>query len=114
MNRIQKIMMALGFAFYGIAALLACSKDDEPMVENKTADIINFSFMPPEITVERGATVTWTNMDNATHTVTANDNSFNSGSLTNGNTYARRFDQAGTFTYRCTVHPRMMGTVIVQ
>jgi plastocyanin len=82
----------------------------------KTADVTiqNFAFSPATITVTVGTTVTWTNNDGATHTVTSDTGVFDSGNMANGKTYSRTFSQAGTFTYHCTIHPNMKATVIVQ
>jgi plastocyanin len=82
----------------------------------KTADVViqNFAFSPATITVTVGTTVTWTNNDGATHTVTSDTGAFDSGNIANGKTYSRTFSQAGTFAYHCTIHPNMKATVIVQ
>lgn len=74
----------------------------------------NFAFGPVTITVVIGVnnTVTWTNKDSTTHTVTANDGSFN-GNLPSGGTFTQTFTTAGTYTYHCSIHTYMKGTVIV-
>ena len=72
------------------------------------------AFTPATITVTAGTMVTWTNNDNMTHTVTADDNSFDSGNLTSGSNYSRTFSVAGTYPYHCTIHPNMIAKVIVQ
>ena len=73
-------------------------------------------YSPPSITVVMGVnnTVTWTNNDNAPHTVTATDGSFDSGNLNAGQSWTHTFTKPGTYTYRCTYHPWMTGTVIVE
>ncbi len=72
-------------------------------------------FDPATLTVKVGATVTWINMDSATHTVVWSDGSQGSGSLTNsGAPYARTFDTPGTFAYACGIHAAMKGTVVVE
>jgi plastocyanin len=74
----------------------------------------NFAFAPAMITVKVGDSVTWTNKDSTTHTVTADDKSFASGDLANGATFSFTFAKAGTFPYHCSIHPSMTGTVVVQ
>lgn len=75
-------------------------------------EIRDFSFVPNTITIPKGTTVTWTNRDTAPHTVTAD--SFNSGTLNQGQVFTNTFNQAGTFEYRCTIHSSMPhGKVIV-
>jgi plastocyanin len=76
-------------------------------------DISGFAFNPATITIPAGSTVTWTNSDSATHTITADDGTWDSGAVANGKTYSRTFDTAGTYKYHCAVHPSMTGTVIV-
>ncbi len=80
----------------------------------KTEDVSikNFSFGQP-LTVPVGTTVTWKNEDSMTHTVTATDNSFDSGDLEQGATFSFTFTKAGTYSYVCQLHPNMKGTVTV-
>jgi plastocyanin len=75
--------------------------------------IQGFAFNPQEITVAVGDTVTWTNMDSATHTVTFDEGDDSSGNIANGDTYEETFDTAGTFAYHCSIHSSMTGTVTV-
>ncbi len=63
--------------------------------------------------VEVGDTVTWTNDDNAVHTVTSADGSFDSESVQPGQSWSHTFIDAGEFNYFCTPHPWMRGTVVV-
>jgi plastocyanin len=77
--------------------------------------IQNFAFSPPDITVKKGTTVTWTNQDSTPHTVTEMDTQTgpDSGNLNPGAKYTFTFNQSGTFKYHCTLHPEMLGTVMV-
>ena len=74
--------------------------------------IRDFSFNPASIDAKLGETVTWTHNGEAPHTVTFDDGE-DSGSLGNGDDYTRTFDAAGSFPYKCAVHPAMTGTVEV-
>lgn len=76
-------------------------------------EIKGFAFNPATITIEKGTTVTWTQSDTAPHTVTENGNVFDSGRLTQGQTFSYTFNVAGTFEYHCSIHPSMKGKVIV-
>lgn len=77
--------------------------------------IQNFEYTPSSITIDSGDTVTWTNLDDARHTVTSDTgNELDSDLLSNGETYEHTFTEAGTFAYHCTPHPYMKGTVIVE
>lgn len=76
--------------------------------------IQNYAFSPATLTVNVGDKVTWTNMDSAPHSATADNNSFDTGVLENGQSGSVTFTKAGTYTYHCSVHPMMKATVIVQ
>ena len=76
--------------------------------------IANFAFDAPSVEVAVGATVTWTNNDSVAHTVTADDGSFDSGSIASGGTFSFTFTKAGTSTYHCAIHPNMKGTIVVK
>ena len=78
-----------------------------------TVTISNFKFVPQSITVKRGGVVTWVDSEGS-HTVTANDGSFDSGGLTAGKSFTHKFTKAGTFKYHCSFHGEdMSGTVTV-
>ncbi len=82
-------------------------------------DLLDSSFSPATITVSVGTTVTWTHKASAVHTVTSGsrgniDGMFNSGDMSNGNTFQFTFNSAGTFDYHCIYHNGMDGKVIVQ
>jgi plastocyanin len=78
-----------------------------------SVNIVDFAFDPSSITIEAGGTVTWTNTGNATHTVTSDDGTFNSGNIASGGTYSFTFDTPGTYTYHCSIHPNMTAEVVV-
>jgi plastocyanin len=76
----------------------------------------NLGFSPDVVTVVIGVnnTVVWTNNDAAPHTVTAKDNSFNSGNMNSGDVFQFTFNVPGTYKYGCNYHAWMAGTVIVK
>ena len=74
--------------------------------------ISNFTFTPADVTVKAGESVTWTNNDSVAHTVTGA--AFDSGQMAPGATYTHKFDTAGSFDYKCSIHPNMTGKVTVQ
>jgi plastocyanin len=76
--------------------------------------IEGFAFAPPTITAAVGEKVTWENHDPADHTVTAEDGSFDSGTLAAGATFEATFDRPGEYRYICALHPGMKGTVVVE
>jgi glucose/arabinose dehydrogenase/plastocyanin len=71
-------------------------------------------FNPSPLTVGKGTTVTWTNNDFATHTVTEVTNKFDSGILAPTQWFKHTFDEPGIVKYYCTLHPFMSGEVIVK
>jgi plastocyanin len=72
-------------------------------------------FSPNSVTIAIGATVTWTNRDSAPHTVTSSGGEFNeSPVLKQGQTFSNTFTTAGSFSYSCSIHPQMMGKIIVK
>jgi plastocyanin len=84
-------------------------------VKNTNAVMIsNYAYAPETITVKVGDTVTFTNNDSVAHTVTADDSSFDTGNIAQGESKTVTFDKAGTFSYHCTNHSNMTGTVVVE
>ena len=75
--------------------------------------IQDFFFSPSSVTVSVGDTVTWRNSGQAPHNATANDGSFKTPDLNNGQSGSHTFNSPGTFSYICTIHPNMHGTVRV-
>ena len=72
------------------------------------------AFSPGTTTVTVGSTVTWTNNDTITHTVSSDSGAFESGSLVAGAKFSFTFPTRGTFGYHCSPHPSMVGSVVVQ
>jgi plastocyanin len=70
-------------------------------------------FSPTSVTIAVGDTVTWRNTGDAPHNATADDGSFSTPTINNGQSASHTFSQAGTFSYTCTIHPQMKGTVRV-
>jgi plastocyanin len=109
--RREPLKRLLYLAILSIAALLICA----PAVsaQDKTVSIQDFSFSPGQITVAPGTTVTWVNKGPSPHTTTADDGSWDSGTLQQGEDFSFTFDQPGTYTYHCSIHPDMTATVKV-
>ncbi|HEY9206855.1 MAG TPA: cupredoxin family copper-binding protein [Candidatus Methanoperedens sp.] len=80
-----------------------------------SVEIKDFKFNPATITIAKGTTVTWTNMDSVAHTVTIKSGTgFDSGTLQTGDTFSFSFNTPGTFDYGCSIHTSMSGKIIVQ
>ncbi|HET6924634.1 MAG TPA: cupredoxin family copper-binding protein, partial [Candidatus Saccharimonadales bacterium] len=89
------------------------SNNLNPTATNQVT-IENMAFTPANISISSGSTVTWTNKDSVTHTVTETDGQ-NGPSLTvePGKSVVFTFDKPGIYRYHCTIHPSMTGTVTV-
>jgi plastocyanin len=72
------------------------------------------AYAPNPVTISAGGTVTWKNNDSVAHTSTADAGGWDSGTIAAGAQFSHTFQTAGTFTYHCTIHPGMIGTVTVQ
>lgn len=112
----------------GLAALLAVGSGlparsqkgftANPQQNTSTSEvkIDNFSFSPAVLTVSAGTTVTWTNRDDIPHTVVSSDDpkAFKSKVLDTDEKFTFTFSKPGTYAYFCSVHPKMVGKVVVQ
>jgi plastocyanin len=78
--------------------------------------IENFAFIPKELDITVGTTVTWQNVDDVPHTATSKGDVqvFDSGPLDTDDKFSFTFTQPGTYAYYCKVHPHMTGVVIVK
>ena len=112
----------LTFLLFNAVALLAAGsryfgpttqQGQEQTVEVK---IDNFSFLPTTLTVAAGTTVTWINRDDIPHTVVTSDDpkAFKSKALDTDDKFSFAFTKAGTYSYFCSIDPKMTGKVVVQ
>ena len=105
--------MKLKILFVAIVTLMIAScKSDTPVMTNQVT-LSGLSFSPKTLSVTTGTTVTWTDKEAITHTVTSDTGLFDSGDITNGQAFTHTFTTAGTFPYHCMHHSGMTGTVIV-
>ena len=74
----------------------------------------DFMFAPMSLTVAAGSTVTWANLDDEPHTVVSDTGLFRSGALDTNETFSFKFDKPGMYHFTCSIHPRMVGTIVVQ
>jgi plastocyanin len=140
----MKKTLLLVFACFALIAATGCGGDDEADSGGSSADqpaetaaeepsatagpaedatevsMEGIAFNPPEVTVKKGGTVTWTNDESVGHDVTKTDgpgpdfSSGDPGAMGEGDTFEQTFDTAGEIAYVCTVHPSMTGTVTVE
>ncbi len=77
--------------------------------------IVDFAFEPPTITIKPGTTVVWTNDGPTQHTTASKEgNVWESQILEQSDVFRYQFERSGTYPYWCTLHPSMLGTVIVE
>lgn len=104
-------MTAIGMVTLGCVA--ACAPTAVP--PEKTQIVMNeFMFVPMGLNIKAGSTVTWTNKDNEPHTVVSDTGVFRSGAIDTNEQFSFKFDKPGTYHFTCSIHPRMVGTIIVR
>ncbi len=119
-----KSKLSSGIAFFVIIAAImsGCQKESDtnnpggnpggtPGPGATEVFIQGLAFNPSSITVAANTTVTWTNKDGVSHTVTSNTGLFDSGLIGTNGTFSFKFTAAGTYPYHCTPHPSMTATV---
>jgi plastocyanin len=90
------------------------NKDLSTSSSSNEIAVENFSFQPGNLTIKAGTTVTWVNHDDVPHTVYENDKKFKSDTLDTDGKFSYKFTSPGTYSYYCTLHPRMTGQIIVK
>jgi plastocyanin len=86
----------------------------DPSSSANTVNIKSYSFQPSTLSVPAGTTVTWINQDNAQHTVTSDkQGQFDSGAIAAGKKFTYTFTAPGSYSYHCSIHPGMKGTIVV-
>jgi plastocyanin len=111
-RRTQMMLTSVGMLILGameVALPSAAETSDAAKIIVK-----DFMFNPTPLTVKAGSTVTWTNMDDEPHTVVSDSGVFKSGGMDTNESFSYKFDKPGTYHFTCSIHPRMVGTVVVQ
>jgi plastocyanin len=107
---ITPVMIAL-LLFAGSSRVTAT---DQPSAADVAVKIDNFVFGPQAIRVPVGTTVTWTNSHDIPHTAVSTDGVFKSKVMDTDEKFSYTFTKAGTYSYYCSVHPKMTGQVVVK
>jgi plastocyanin len=105
------VMIAMLLMF---AAARRVAANDQSSAANAAVKIDNFVFGPQTITVPVGGTVTWTNSDDIPHTAVSTDGVFKSKVIDTDEKFSYTFTKAGTYSYYCSIHPKMTGQVVVK
>jgi plastocyanin len=119
---VKKLMLLTLAVLVGAVVMIAgCTSSTQSpsspqtsTASQNTVTMKGLAFNPSALTINKGANVTWTNDDSTTHTVTSDTGAFESGNLSPGNSFTHQFNETGTFSYHCTIHPSMIGTITVQ
>jgi len=116
-----KIAVPLGAL--GLTALLFAAVLETPLAGKAAAQaaanpaavrIDNFNFTPLTLVIAPGTTVTWTNADDTPHAVREKDGKFKSAALDTDDTFSQAFTAPGEYEYFCSIHPRMVGKIVVK
>lgn len=97
-----------------MAAAMAMMWAAAESAESIQIEAKDFMFTPATLTVSAGAQVTWVNKDDEPHTVVSDTGMFRSGGMDTNESFSFRFDKPGTYHFTCSIHPRMVGTIIVR
>ena len=115
------LSLLVGAAF--IAGTAACGDDDgnggvavDVTIPPNASTLGDEAFVPNPYTesIAVQSEVVWRNTDGTTHTIVSDAPLFESGVLNNGDTYEFNFTAPGTYTYHCSIHPGMVGTIIIE
>ncbi len=106
-------VLLAAFCFAVPSATFGATADEKPASE-VAVKIDNFSFSPAVITVPAGTTIRWTNRDDIPHTVVSDDKSFKSKVLDTDEQFSYTFSKPGTYSYFCSIHPKMTAKIVVQ
>ncbi|HJZ76542.1 MAG TPA: plastocyanin/azurin family copper-binding protein [Vicinamibacterales bacterium] len=107
-----------------LLALTACSsstpsttsptRGTSVSIVSGSSNLTTTAYAPNPVSVPVGGTVTWMNNDSVAHNSVSNTGVWNSSTIAPGGTYSYTFPTAGSFSYHCSIHPGMVGTVTVQ
>jgi plastocyanin len=116
-DRLRKVLGLSRISFHGVDHPIAIT--DVPLEAEMQATaphgvaMDNFSFTPAMASIPVGATVMWTNRDDVPHNVVSTEQKFKSPVLDTDEQFCHRFDEPGSYTYFCSIHPKMTGRIVV-
>lgn len=113
------VLLSCAAVTVALAMTVSCSSSKKSggtattPVSGTAVTVKDFAFTPQNLAAKVGTAVTWTFDDSVAHNVTESNNVFKSDDLTGGKTYTFTFSKAGKYSYMCTIHPQMTGTVTI-
>jgi plastocyanin len=112
-NKMLVVGLALPLALTALFIIYPPSLKGED-AKGAEVKVDNFTFAPDTLSVPVNRTVTWINKDDIPHVIASSDGVFKSKALDTDQKYSYTFTKAGTYPYYCSVHPKMVGKVVVQ
>jgi plastocyanin len=112
LKRYRKLFTVVSMA--ALSAIAASSSSSAAPPDPAQIVIKEFMFRPNSLTLKAGSTVTWVNMDDEPHSVVSDTGLFRSGAVDTNETFSFKFDKPGTYHFTCAIHPRMVGTIVVE
>jgi plastocyanin len=115
-NKMTALLCGITFLNLSLFALAGEMKDVDGAAGNKNKiEIKDFAFNPKTLTVKSGEKITWINHDDEPHTVVSVEKQFKkSSALDTDQEFTVTAGAPGTYTYFCSVHPKMTGTIVVK
>ena len=110
---IAAIILVIAMAAGRSGQFGSATAEEKPPAE-VAVKIDNFTFSPNTLTLKVGSTIRWTNHDDIPHNVVSEDKSFKSKVLDTDQQFSYTFTKPGTYTYFCSIHPKMTGKIVVQ
>ncbi len=111
---IRRVLYLVSIAALLVAILAGRQTTSAAASPDAEVKIDNFAFTPAKLTVPAGTQVTWTNRDDIPHTVVSDDKSIKSKALDTDEKFTFTFTKPGTYSYFCSIHPKMQGTIVVE
>jgi plastocyanin len=108
------VALVLPLALASVLVLHPTRAKGEAAASQLQVQVDNFTFGPATLTVPVNSTVTWVNKDDLPHVIASNEGVFKSKALDTDDKYSYTFTKAGTYAYFCSIHPKMVGTIVVK
>jgi plastocyanin len=106
------VLVTISMSLFALAASVATSDDAVPASAEVKID--NFTFGPQTLTVAVGTEVVWVNRDDIPHTIVSADGVFKSKVRDTDEKFSYTFTKSGTYSYYCSLHPKMTGKIVVR
>lgn len=110
---ISALAATLPLALIAVSLLQPIRARSEDKSSPTEVRVDNFSFGPETLTVPANSTVTWVNKDDVPHVIASTDGLFKSKALDTDDKFSFTFNKAGTYSYYCSIHPKMVGKIVV-